>query len=140
MNLLLDTHTLLWFLRDDPSLSVAAKALILEPANHKFVSVASCWEIAIKSVRHKLGLTEPSGVLLGRELPRNGFDLLAIELRHATHVELRPEHHKGPFRPLAGGSIPPRRDAAGQCRCPTRPLRREKAVVKVRPSKEKKGR
>ncbi len=97
MNLLLDSHTLLWFLRDDPKLSATAKALILDPVNHKFVSVASCWEIAIKSVRGKLGLTEPSGVLLGRELPRNGFDLLAIELRHATHVELLPEHHKDPF-------------------------------------------
>ncbi len=97
MNLLLDTHTLLWFLRDDPRLSAAAKALILDPANHKFVSVASCWEIAIKATRKKLGLTEPSGVLLGRELPRNGFDLLHIELRHATHVESLPEHHKDPF-------------------------------------------
>jgi PIN domain nuclease of toxin-antitoxin system len=106
VNLLLDTHTLLWFLRDDPSLSAAAKTLILDPANHKFVRVASCWEIAIKSVRHKLGLTEPSGVLLARELPRNGFDLLGIELRHATHVELLPEHHKDPFdRLLAAQSL-----------------------------------
>ena len=97
MNLLLDTHTLLWFLRDDASLSAPAKSLILDPLNHKFVSMASCWEIAIKSTRKKLGLTEPSGVLLSRELTRNGFDLLSIELRHATHVELLPEHHKDPF-------------------------------------------
>ena len=97
MNLLLDTHTLLWFLRDDPTLSATAKAMILDPANQKFVSVASCWEIAIKATRKKLGLSEPSGVLLARELPRNGFDLLAIELRHVTHVELLAEHHKDPF-------------------------------------------
>ncbi len=106
MNLLLDTHTLLWFLRDDPNLSPAAKALILDPVNHKFVSVASIWEIAIKATRNKLGLTEPSGVLLGRELPRNGFDVLHIELRHATHVELLPEYHKDPFdRLLAAQSL-----------------------------------
>ena len=74
-----------------------AKQVILDPANHKFVSVASCWEIAIKTSRQKLGLTESSGALLGRELPRNGFDLLPIELRHATHVEMLPEHHKDPF-------------------------------------------
>lgn len=97
MNLLLDTHTLLWFLRDDPNLSSTAKRMIQDPANHKFVSVASCWEIAIKASRQKLALTEPSSVLLGRELPRNGFDLLPIELRHATHVEILPEHHKDPF-------------------------------------------
>jgi PIN domain nuclease of toxin-antitoxin system len=66
VNLLLDTHALLWFLRDDPSLSTVAKVLILDPANHKFVSVASCWEIAIKAARKKLSLAEPSGILLGR--------------------------------------------------------------------------
>jgi PIN domain nuclease of toxin-antitoxin system len=97
VNLLLDTHTLLWFLRDDPSLSEPAKAMIVDPANHKFVSVASCWEIAIKSTRNKLGLSEPSGVLLARELPRNGFDLLTIQLSHVGQVELLPEHHKDPF-------------------------------------------
>lgn len=106
MNLLLDTHTLLWFLRDDPNLSGAAKAMIVDTANHKFVSVASCWEIAIKATRNRLGLTEPSGTLLARELPKNGFDLLPIDLRHATHVESLPEHHKDPFdRLLAAQSL-----------------------------------
>jgi PIN domain nuclease of toxin-antitoxin system len=97
VNLLLDTHTLRWFLRDDPNLSSAAAALIVDPANHKYVSVASFWEIAIKSTRNKLGLTEPSGALLAREHPRNGFDLLAIQLSHVARVELLPEHHKDPF-------------------------------------------
>jgi PIN domain nuclease of toxin-antitoxin system len=106
VNLLLDTHTLLWFLRDDPELSDRAKGLVLDAANHKFVSVASCWEIAIKASRKKLQLTEPSGVLLARELSRNQFELLLIELRHATHVELLPEHHKDPFdRLLAAQSL-----------------------------------
>lgn len=44
MSLLLDPHTLLWFHRDDTNLSAPAKALIADPANHKFVSAASCWE------------------------------------------------------------------------------------------------
>ena len=47
MKVLLDTHTLLWFLRDDPALSATAKAIIEDPANEKRVSVATCWEIAI---------------------------------------------------------------------------------------------
>lgn len=97
MKLLLDTHTLLWFLQDHQDLSPTAKALIEEPNHQKHVSAASCWEIAIKSTRGKLGLSEPSGVLLARELPRNGFDVLNINLEHATHVELLPEHHKIPF-------------------------------------------
>ena len=97
MKLLLDTHTLLWFLRDDSNLSAPAKALILDPANRKFVSVASCWEIAIKAGLGKLRLAEPSAALLGRELPRNRFDPLPIELRHATAVEMLPPHHRDPF-------------------------------------------
>jgi PIN domain nuclease of toxin-antitoxin system len=97
VNLLLDTHALLWFLNDDPSLSATAKALIEDPANHKVVSVASCWEIAIKVGLKKLDLGEPATTFLPRELATNGFDLLGIELIHATSVESLPSHHKDPF-------------------------------------------
>jgi PIN domain nuclease of toxin-antitoxin system len=97
VNLLLDTHTLLWFLDDDPSLSGSAKTLIEDPANHKLVSVATCWEIAIKVGSKKLDLGEPATTFLPRELAVNHFDLLAIELRHATFVETLPRHHKDPF-------------------------------------------
>lgn len=48
MRLLLDTHTFLWFLLDDPSLSTTAKALIIDPDNDVEVSPATYWEIAIK--------------------------------------------------------------------------------------------
>lgn len=97
MILLLDTHTLLWFLRDDPLLSATAKSHIQDPANEKLVSIATCWEISIKAGLAKLGLTEPVSVLLGRELPRNNFVLLDIKLEHATRVEALPKHHKDPF-------------------------------------------
>ncbi len=97
MILLLDTHTLLWFLRDDNALSVTAKAEIENPANEKLVSIATCWEISIKAGLGKLGLGEPASVLLGRELPRNNFDLLDITFSHAAAVEMLPKHHKDPF-------------------------------------------
>jgi PIN domain nuclease of toxin-antitoxin system len=97
VTLLLDTHTLLWFLRDDPLLSATAKAAIEAPANRKLVSVASCWEISIKAGLGKLKLGEPAAVLLAREIPRNNFDLLDIKLEHATAVEALPLHHKDPF-------------------------------------------
>jgi len=95
--LLLDTHALLWFLNDDPFLSVTAKTLIEDPANRKFVSIATCWEIAIKVGVHKLDLGEPATTFLPRELASNHFDLLEIELRHATFVESLPHHHRDPF-------------------------------------------
>jgi len=97
VTLLLDTHALLWFLRDDPLLSATAKAAIVAPTNRKLVSVASCWEIAIKAGLGKLKLGEPAAVLLAREIPRNNFVLLEIKLEHATAVEMLPQHHKDPF-------------------------------------------
>jgi PIN domain nuclease of toxin-antitoxin system len=81
VNLLLDAHTLLWFLDDDPLLSGKAKKLIEHPSNHKFVSVATCWEIAIKVGLKRLNLGEPATTFLPRELTANHFDLLKIELR-----------------------------------------------------------
>lgn len=97
MRLLLDTHALLWFLQNSPSLSAAAKAAIEDPTNEKFVSIATCWEMAIKAGLGKLRLVEPVAVFLGRELPANNFDLLAISFAHATAVENLPPHHKDPF-------------------------------------------
>ena len=97
MTLLLDTHTLLWFLQGNPQLSPKAKALIEDSNNIGFVSVASCWEIAIKAGSGKLRLAEPSRTLLERELPRNALKLLPISLEQATAVEGLPPHHKDPF-------------------------------------------
>ena len=75
MRLLLDPHTLLWFMGNDPSLSAPARTAIEDPNNHKLVSIATCWEMSIKAGLKKLGLVEPVAVLLGRELPANKFDL-----------------------------------------------------------------
>jgi PIN domain nuclease of toxin-antitoxin system len=95
--LLLDTHTLLWFLQGNSRLSLAAKALIEDPGNRVLVSVASCWEIAIKAGQGKMNLSEPSRTLLERELPANDLEMLSISLEHATAVEGLPLHHKDPF-------------------------------------------
>ncbi len=97
MNLLLDAHALLWFLNDDPKLEPNAKALIEDPANRKLVSIATCWEIAIKVGLKKLDLGEPATTFLPRELSANKFALLGIELAHATFIEVLPPHHKDPF-------------------------------------------
>lgn len=97
MTLLIDTHALLWFLKDDPQLSATAKANIQDPANRKLVSIASCWEIAIKAGLGKLKLGEPANDLLSRELALNNFDLLPISLSHSTAVEVLARHHKDPF-------------------------------------------
>jgi len=48
MNLLLDTHTFLWFIDGNANLSATARELIEDHENAKFVSAASFWEIGIK--------------------------------------------------------------------------------------------
>lgn len=96
-SLLLDTHTMLWFFWDAPQLSAQAKTLIENADNRKVVSIASCWEIAIKVGLGKLDLGEPSRSFLQREIARNNFELLPISLDHATMVESLVAYHRDPF-------------------------------------------
>src|SRR4051812_34240965 len=59
MRVLLDTHAFLWFVLDDPKLSLAAMALIADPANEVLLSPASYWEIAINVSIGKYQLPRP---------------------------------------------------------------------------------
>ena len=97
MKLLLDAHTLLWFVWDDAQLTNNAKELITNPANQKFVSAAIYWEIAIKMSIGKLDLGEPSRPFMRREIARNNFDILPISVDHAAAVSVLPFHHRDPF-------------------------------------------
>jgi PIN domain nuclease of toxin-antitoxin system len=97
MNLLLDTHTMLWFFWDDPKLIASARSLIVDPTNRKLVSIASCWEVAIKVSSGKLQLGEPAGTFLPHEIAKNCFELLPISLAHATAVESLSFFHRDPF-------------------------------------------
>lgn len=97
MNLLLDTHVFLWFIMGSPNLSADARALIEDDANRKFISVASLWEIAIKSSIGKLTLSAPFDKLIPQQLSVNGFELLPIELAHLAAVTTLPFHHRDPF-------------------------------------------
>jgi PIN domain nuclease of toxin-antitoxin system len=97
VTLLLDTHTFLWFCQDDPLLSATARGLIEDAGNRKLVSVASCWEIAIKCGLGKLRLGEPSATYIPAAFSRTGFELLSISMAHATAVESLPMHHRDPF-------------------------------------------
>lgn len=60
MNLLLDTHTIIWFLNGDEKLSKLAKEAIENPINSNFVSIASIWEIGIKTSLNKFSF--PKGI------------------------------------------------------------------------------
>ena len=49
MNILLDTHVIIWALTNDPQLTDEAKALITDPENSVMISTVSLWEIAVKN-------------------------------------------------------------------------------------------
>ena len=48
MNVLLDTHIILWALKDDPKLPKKAKDIIDDLDNRVFYSTAAIWEVEIK--------------------------------------------------------------------------------------------
>ena len=97
MKILLDSHSFLWFVWADSRLSSTANSAIRDPANFKLLSIASVWEIAIKSGNGKLQLGAPADQFVRREIKRNNFTLLDISISHAAAVESLPQHHKDPF-------------------------------------------
>ena len=97
MKLLLDTHVFLWFILGSPHLSADARVLIEDERNRKFISVASLWEIAIKSSIGQLRLSAPFDQLIPQQLSLNGFELLAIEITHLAAVATLPFHHRDSF-------------------------------------------
>jgi PIN domain nuclease of toxin-antitoxin system len=97
MRLLLDTHAFLWWVEDARALSRAAKAAIRNPANECFVSLASCWEMAIKSSLGKLKLPDPMDRFVPEQLAANAFQQLPIAFRHVARTSAMPFHHRDPF-------------------------------------------
>lgn len=97
MTLLLDTHAFLWWVEGAPALGRRARAAVSNPDNEVFLSVASCWELAIKLSLGKLRLTQSLERFIPEQLTRNGFALLGIEFRHVARVAGLPFHHRDPF-------------------------------------------
>lgn len=97
MRLLLDTHTLIWWLVGDNSLSSAARSAIAEPANDVFVSAASAWEIATKYRIGKLPRAERLAADVAGIVAAQGFNGLSISIRHAQIAGSLPQIHKDPF-------------------------------------------
>ncbi|MBN9689618.1 MAG: type II toxin-antitoxin system VapC family toxin [Verrucomicrobia bacterium] len=97
MTLLLDTHALLWFLTNDPSLSERARRSVEDQANVTFVSAANLWEVAIKLSLGKLKLPAPFADIFPRQLELNGFALLPLTPTHCATLLTLPFHHRDPF-------------------------------------------
>ena len=93
MNLLLDTHVLIWALENNPALSDKARKAIIDGGNMVFVSAASVWEISIKTAMGKLEV--PDNLIEEIEIHR--FTQLSINSDHAKLAGELPPIHKDPF-------------------------------------------
>ena len=96
MRILIDTHILIWHLEDDSQLSLARSEIISDTDNSIFISIASLWEIAIKSSRGKLSLAKSIEDILA-EINQSSSSILPIEPGHTIQVSKLPFHHRDPF-------------------------------------------
>lgn len=96
MNLLLDTHVILWAAYEPHRLSSKATDLLMDQGNSLHFSVASLWEVAIKSSLGRSDFTVNVDDLRGGLLS-NGYEELAIEASHVLRLPTLQSIHADPF-------------------------------------------
>ena len=96
MDLLIDTHAVLWFITEDRRLPKKTKQIIEDVLNNCFVSIATLWEIAIKNSLGRLELNADIEVIF-RIIDETGFELLPITVNHILAYTSLEFHHHDPF-------------------------------------------
>jgi len=97
MRLLLDTHALIWWLTDSPSLPASARKLIGSRNRPVLVSAASAWEIATKVRLGRLNVAVDLADDFDGYLTRERFESLSISAEHGIRAGSLPGSHKDPF-------------------------------------------
>jgi len=92
MDILLDTHILLWHLTDNSKLRKEKSQIIENTQPQKFFSIASLWEIAIKTSIGKLQIQQSIEMIVPREVI-----ILDLKLPHLKLVQKLPFYHRDPF-------------------------------------------
>jgi PIN domain nuclease of toxin-antitoxin system len=96
MQLLLDTHTFIWFISGDQALPQRALNAIKDTDNKCYISIASIWEIAIKFSLKKLELKSDFDNIIDF-LAANDIEILPINFQHLQKVITLEFHHRDPF-------------------------------------------
>lgn len=96
MRVLLDTHALIWYLEGNQNLASAHRQLIVRSETEVFVSIASLWEIAVKTSIGKLTISRSITEIL-KQLSTQSIDILGIQPGHVLQVATLPLHHRDPF-------------------------------------------
>jgi PIN domain nuclease of toxin-antitoxin system len=97
VRVLLDTHTLLWWLDDDRRLSRRARAVIASAESTVHVSSASAWEVAIKVSLGKLRDSNDALARFPSLLVERGLSELSVSVAHAVAAGALPGIHRDPF-------------------------------------------
>jgi PIN domain nuclease of toxin-antitoxin system len=97
LRVLFDTHALIWWFSDNPSLPQGVRGIIGDTDNTLLVSAASAWEIAIKYQKGKFHKVADLVSDFSGRIDREGFQLLSISVEHGIRAGLLPGLHKDPF-------------------------------------------
>ncbi|MBK8563527.1 MAG: type II toxin-antitoxin system VapC family toxin [Saprospiraceae bacterium] len=96
MKYLIDTHTFLWFNEGSPELSQTAKSLIEDKENEIFISIASLWEISIKTALGKLNIKGPYETVID-DVVESEMEVLSINFAHTVVQNKLDFFHRDPF-------------------------------------------
>jgi PIN domain nuclease of toxin-antitoxin system len=96
MDLLLDTHSFIWFVENDTQLTVEARNTIENHSNDIYISIAGLWEMAIKISLGKLQISISFETLLIKLIDL-GFKILPITTEHILVLSKLEFHHRDPF-------------------------------------------
>jgi PIN domain nuclease of toxin-antitoxin system len=97
VKVLLDTQAFLWWTSGNDRLTPRATAAIEDPGTDVLVSVASAWEVSIKSALGRLDLETDAERYVPDRIQAHGFTPLEIRLAHAMRAGTLPRHHGDPF-------------------------------------------
>ena len=97
MKILVDTHAILWWLTGDKRLSRPAKRILEDPANRRWISIASLWEIAIKMRTGRLTTRELTLRTIVDQLSGEEFVILPIRVPDLLQLEQLAQIHRDPF-------------------------------------------
>ncbi len=93
MRVLVDSHTFLWTLLNDPRLSKKARQMMTSDANELVFSLASLWEISTKMKLGRLKTAGSSVAYIREEMDAFGMELLPVRYEHILRQETLPHHH-----------------------------------------------
>lgn len=94
MRILLDTHTILWWLMDDVRLGTDTFTRLESGGSDIVASIVSLWEVAIK---HRIGKLNATAAIVAGRLAEAEINVLPVRLSYLTSLEQLPLHHRDPF-------------------------------------------